>query len=103
MKVIEAAALYRSRSFVFSDHSARSRNSGSCGGGLKSLSNSCGPAIINPEIDAIGPAKLLKARSECLDKRLVEWVTLGVRHQNANPTHPVGLLRPRRKRPSRSR
>src|SRR5208282_1680403 len=57
------------------------------------------PTVIDLEIAALAPTELVETLPKCLNARTCVRVVLGGRHQNANPTHPLALLRPRGERP----
>jgi hypothetical protein len=58
-----------------------------------------GPAGINLQIAALGPAEFLQALCERRDARLTFRLIRAEVHQHANAAHSVGLLRPRCERP----
>ena len=57
------------------------------------------PAIVDPDVAALRPSKLLESLPECGDEGLSFPVALGIPHQHTDPPHSVRLLRARRKRP----
>src|SRR5580704_4783353 len=60
------------------------------------------PAVIDLEIAALAPTKLVETLPKYLNARTCVRVVLGGRHQHANPAHPLALLRARRQRPRES-
>src|SRR5271170_6438692 len=56
------------------------------------------PAVIDLEIAALAPTKLVETLPKYLNARTCVRVVLGGRHQHANSAHPLAL-RPRRERP----
>ena len=61
----------------------------------------CGPAIFDPHVVAVGPAKLLQALLERPEAELSFRIVRGEGHEHANPPYPIWLLRARRERPCR--
>ena len=61
------------------------------------------PAIVEPNVAASGPAELLKPLAERAEPSLCFWIVLGNRHQDPDPAHLIGLLRPRSERPRHRR
>ena len=57
------------------------------------------PAIVDSDVAALRPPKLLESLPECGDEGLPFPVALGKPHQHTDPPHTVGLLRARRNRP----
>src|SRR2546425_7156698 len=62
-----------------------------------------GPAFVDPQVPAFGPAQLTKFLSECCDARLHFRITLCPRHQHTDAPHPLALLRAHRQRPGSCR
>src|SRR5262249_6922123 len=61
-----------------------------------------GPAQLDPDIVAVDPAELLEALLERRDKGLPFGIPLRTAaRQETDPTHLIGLLRPRCERPRR--
>jgi hypothetical protein len=60
-----------------------------------------GPAGVDPHVVADGPAQLLQPLQERPDAGLKFRIVRGYGQEYADAPHPLGLLRPRRKRPSR--
>ena len=65
---------------------------------LHQLRVQCRPAIVDPNVAALRPPKLLESLPECGDEGLSFPVALGKPHQHTDPSHTVGLLRARRNR-----
>src|SRR5262245_10105550 len=61
----------------------------------------CTPAVIDPQVAPDFPAQLLRLLQKGAKSRLSFGIVCGQRHQHANTSHPLGLLRPRRERPRR--
>jgi hypothetical protein len=57
---------------------------------------------VDLDIAAFSPPELLECLPECGDEGL-SLLVLGKRHQHADASHPVGLLRTRCERPCSSR
>src|ERR1700738_2555599 len=55
------------------------------------------PAIVDPNVAALHPPKLLESLPECGDESLSFPVALGKPRQHTDPSHHVKLLRARRK------
>ena len=62
-----------------------------------------GPAGVDPQVTADGPARLLQALQERPDTRLIFRIICGCGQEYADAPHPLGLLRARRERPRRRR
>jgi hypothetical protein len=58
-----------------------------------------GPAIFELNISAFNPIERPKSLQQRSNVVCSKWIVRLNSHQNANPLHLVGLLRPRRKRP----
>src|SRR5262249_23646850 len=67
---------------------------------LDSIRISSAPAIVDPNVAALRPPKLLESLPECGDEDLLFPVALHQPHQHTDPAHYVELLRARRERPS---
>jgi hypothetical protein len=59
-----------------------------------------GPTNVHPQITAIDPTQLLKPLRERGEPGLRLGIGFAQCHEHADPPHAVGLLRPRRERPS---
>ena len=70
---------------------------------LQRLGVERGPAVINSDVAALQPPELLQPLAERRDEAPSIRVALGIRHQHADASQPVALLRARRQRPSSSR
>jgi hypothetical protein len=57
------------------------------------------PASVDPDIAAFGPPEFLESLPECGHVSLKFWVALGMRHQHADTSYSLGLLRTRSTRP----
>src|SRR5262249_23094885 len=57
------------------------------------------PTSFDVYVPTLRPSELLKSFPECSDKGWSFPFVLGIRHQHANPPHPLRLLRARRERP----
>jgi hypothetical protein len=64
-----------------------------------SVDAGCGPADVNPDVATVGPAQRLQALRKHYDAGLRFRIVRGDCHEDADPTHPISLLRPRRERP----
>jgi hypothetical protein len=60
----------------------------------------CRPASVGPHVAAFRPPELPESLPERRDAGLSFWVALGIRHQHADPSHPIALLRVHGERPS---
>jgi hypothetical protein len=60
-----------------------------------------GPTNVHAQVAAIGPTQLRKSLREPGEVGLCLRIVFIERHQNADPPHAAGLLRPRRERPCR--
>ena len=58
-----------------------------------------GPAGVDAHVAADGPAQLRHRLQECPDAGLIFRIVRGCGQEHADPSHPLGLLRARRKRP----
>jgi hypothetical protein len=65
----------------------------------RSAINACCPAIVEADVVALSPTKLLESGSKRLEQRLKFRVAFRSRHQHADAPHPPVLLRPHRARP----
>ena len=57
--------------------------------------------LVELDVAARRPAQLLKPLTECAEPSFCFWIALRNRHQDADPAHPIGLLRPRGEGPRR--
>src|SRR5262249_4640363 len=60
-----------------------------------------GPTLVELHVYALRPSQLCELLPERLKTHGEFRIALGVRHQNADAPHPLGLLRARRERPRR--
>jgi hypothetical protein len=58
--------------------------------------------MLDPHVAAVGPAQPLQRVEERCDASLTFAIGLRVEDQHTDPSHAVGLLRPRRERPGDS-
>jgi hypothetical protein len=58
-----------------------------------------GPTNVHPYVSAVGPTQFRKPLREPGQLGLCLRIVFAVRHQHADPPHPLGPLRPRRERP----
>src|SRR5262249_37700990 len=59
------------------------------------------PTIVDAQVAAISPPRLLKALPECRNARLRLRIVLNQARKHTDAPHPLGLLCPRRHRPRR--
>src|SRR5262249_15340854 len=59
----------------------------------------CGPAVIDPHVAALGPARLLQSLQERRDAGLAYRMVFGERHKHTDALDLRALLRTRRERP----